>query len=197
MRPMAGAGRATLSSRSSASRDGAADDLGQHPMAFVARVDPVGELLGPDDVAARHESQSLVAGVDARLRDLLHRRPQVDQRGAEPVGCRLRVGTHDRAGHHDRRLGVALAHDVEERVACRRASCSTLNGMRVQQFVPWVIEMTSAVERSDLLGRDDLAAGRAGVAHVARRRGRCVRPAIAGQASAGPDATQPSAIESP
>src|SRR5829696_1322947 len=42
--------------------DGAAEDVGQNLVTVVARVDPVGEVVGPDDTAPFHQHQVRVAG---------------------------------------------------------------------------------------------------------------------------------------
>ena len=112
------------------------------------------------------------------------------------VGRRLGVGAEDRAGDHDRRVGVTGADEVEEGVGLRaehrgreRDAAPAVGAVRDRDDV--------GVERGELLGRRRSRPGRTRRTRGSPRRGRSCRPATAGHAPTGPVAIQPSAIESP
>ena len=97
----------------SASRDRAAERHGEDLVAVVAGMDPVGQIVGGRSGRRRATSVSAVSPPAMRaVRDVFHHPPQVVERRAEPVRRRLGVGAQDRAGDHDRGVGMTGADDA-------------------------------------------------------------------------------------
>ena len=136
------------------------------PVALVARVDAVGQQIGADEVAARARAS---AACRPRRCAPAPPPPSTARRSASVAPSRF--GVDSASG---RITGLATTIGVSGwpwRTTSRKAAVSRAHHVRAERDAGPAVRAVGdrddvGVERGDVLGRHDLAAGRARVAHV-------------------------------